>query len=344
MNDAYLKEIRAQDITYHGKSLFHEFGLYASRFNGITGGDPAYNTVDLVGRDGSLYQSKKKNDDSSLSITLLGLDVKDWREMLTRIRHWVYGSGEERLYESSRPGYFWKVKNATVEPIDQVNYSAFQAKIKFTVDPHEYRQDGLSPISEEPVPCFLVDDDGVAVEDSGALIDAEDYLYESALVLADDDGIAVLDDADSKAIGTGTHAIHLYNYHDTAHPTYMIDGAYDGYIFVNDKYVRLTQPDGLVIDTDRMVAYNALGCISRTLVDDGKAYYIYATHDDALMQESRFEPSGYARMRLNPSLKWELRNSNISGEYDDLYLPHGDNRVEITDNINLIVVPNWREY
>lgn len=37
-----------------------------------------------------------------------------------------------------------------------------------------------------------------------------------------------------------------------------------------------------------------------------------------------------------------LLNTTVSGDYEDLYLAHGENTIEITEGFELKVVPNWR--
>lgn len=37
-----------------------------------------------------------------------------------------------------------------------------------------------------------------------------------------------------------------------------------------------------------------------------------------------------------------ITNTSVTGDYEDLYLKHGDNEIEITKGFELKVIPNWR--
>lgn len=38
----------------------------------------------------------------------------------------------------------------------------------------------------------------------------------------------------------------------------------------------------------------------------------------------------------------EMANTDVTGDYEDLYLQEGDNQIEITDGFEMKIIPNWR--
>jgi hypothetical protein len=140
-----------QDLYYHGKSLLTEFSCIAEKWPEMEMGSPSYTEHVVIGVDGKLYQSDRRDTDTVLTFTCL-FHVRQgytYRDTYREIRDWVYSPGEEILRESRNSGHFWKVKKATVSPIKPTSNHAASFELTFVVEDHEYLDDGTEDIELE---------------------------------------------------------------------------------------------------------------------------------------------------------------------------------------------------
>lgn len=89
----------------------------------------------------------------------------------------------------------------------------------------------------------------------------------------------------------------LWNSYGIAHPVYKIRGNGTCALSVNGNLLKATVEDEIIIDTDRMLAYQSNGM---------------------------------------------LKNTSISGDYEEMYLLEGENEITITQGFDLKIQPNWR--
>lgn len=233
-----------QDLYYHGKSLLTDFSCIAEKWPEMEMGSPSYTEYVVIGVDGKLYQSDRRDTDTVLTFTCL-FHVRSgytYRDTYREIRDWIYSPGEEILRESRNSGHFWKVKKATVSPIKPTSNHAASFELTFVVEDHEYLDDGTEDIELE-----------VDAPEDELIILLEDRTGATFYLTDTEDG-----NQNSTLYPMLSHpAWVIQNDHAEACPIWYLRGEYGFAISINGTLidVNMAEETTVAVDTGRMIAH-----------------------------------------------------------------------------------------
>jgi phage-related protein len=227
-----------QDLYYHGKSLLTDFSCIAEKWPDMEMGSPSYTEHVIIGVDGKMYQSDRRDTDTVLTFTCL-FHVRPgytYRDTYREIREWIYSPGEEILKESRNSGHFWKVKKATVSPVKPTSNHAASFELTFVVEDHEYLEEGTDTIE----------------------LDTQDPEEEVIILLEDNRSSFYLEDTaeSDQTLPMLSHpAWIIHNNYADCCPIWHFGGGICTISF-NDTAVEFFSYDRAInIDTGRMIAY-----------------------------------------------------------------------------------------
>lgn len=286
-----------QDLYYHGKSLLEDFSCVAEKWPDMEMGGPSYTEHVVIGVDGKMYQSDRRDTDTILTFTCL-FHVRpgySYRDTYREIREWIYSSGEEKLKESRNSGYFWKVKKATVSPVKPTSNHAASFQLTFIVDDHEYIDD----VEDIELEISSPDDELIILLETSSggtfyLIDDE----------SDDQG------RPAEFPMLSHPAWIILNEHAESHPIYHLTGDYGFAFYVNDTLVdvNLYGVEGmLAVDTDKMVAKDSASHKSCNTAVTGDYSGMRLKHGSNLIylaSDTFNDEQGYISINLSPN--WRI--------------------------------------
>jgi phage-related protein len=227
-----------QDLYYHGKSLLTDFSCIAEKWPDMEMGSPSYTEHVIIGVDGKIYQSDRRDTDTVLTFTCL-FRVRSgytYRDTYREIRDWIYSPGEEILKESRNSGHFWKVKKATVSTVKPTSNHAASFELTFVVEDHEYFEDGTEEIE----------------------LDTSDPEDEVVILLEDSSGSFYLEDTaeyDQTLPMLSHPAWIIHNDYAECCPIWHLYGDWPFTISINDNIIGAGTIDTVNVDTGRMIAY-----------------------------------------------------------------------------------------
>lgn len=197
--------------------------------------------ITIPGRDGILIRNKGTIKDISISINFTFLARKEkWNQKFRDARRWLLGNANKELRISDDPGYYYKVKNVSVNTSERTAKTIGEFEAEFLCAGCQFLNEGTKEYSAEEV---------------------------------------------------------AYNPYYISKPVYKITGEGQCTLNVNGKTMQANVGQNLNIDTERKIAYRKGGTIAST---------------------------------------------TVTGDYEDLYLKEGENKVSITKGFELKIIPKWR--
>lgn len=102
-----------------------------------------YETVEIPGRDGTLYSEEIEVDDISINITFVFATAPGkWQDLFRNARRWLLDKTDNRLILEDMPGYYYKVKHTAIGSSEREVKQVGEFEVNFTCEGYQYLDKG----------------------------------------------------------------------------------------------------------------------------------------------------------------------------------------------------------
>ena len=107
-----------------------------------------YNTYDIPGRDGQLYEDLGTYNDIELEIECNFIDNPNrWHEHWRMVKKWILKPGMRKIRVSDDSDYYWIVKKIVLGTAERQIIQSAEFTITLTLDPWSYLVSGANQVS-----------------------------------------------------------------------------------------------------------------------------------------------------------------------------------------------------
>lgn len=137
------------EIIYNGTRATI-LGVAVTKRPNVPAPKPRGEFVEIAGRDGSLLVTDGTFEDIQIPVELNFVRApKWWWEQYRRVKNWITGSG--KLQMSDDPGWFYKVKQASLSGEERLVKVGGKVTAVFICDPFQYAEGGQFFLQPEEV-------------------------------------------------------------------------------------------------------------------------------------------------------------------------------------------------
>lgn len=129
-----------------------------------------YETVEIPGRDGTLYSDDGTVNDITITVTFcFACDPSKWQDHYRKARRWLMDKTDDRLILSDMPGYFYKVKHTTIGKSEREVKQVGEFEVEFICNGYQYLNEGTYEYDAQDIlynpysiahPIFLITGNG----------------------------------------------------------------------------------------------------------------------------------------------------------------------------------------
>lgn len=107
-----------------------------------------YNTYDIPGRDGQLYEDLRTYNDIELEIECNFIDNPNrWHEHWRKVKKWLLKSGTRKFQNCDDPDFYYVVKKIVIGTAERQIIQSAEFTITLTLDPWSYLVSGANQVS-----------------------------------------------------------------------------------------------------------------------------------------------------------------------------------------------------
>lgn len=106
-----------------------------------------YNTYDIPGRDGQLFEDIGTYQDIAIDIECNFIDIpRKWGDHWRKVKRWLLKSGMRKIQFSDDPYFYWIVKKIVIGTAERQVIQSAEFTITLTLDPWCYLTSGLNKV------------------------------------------------------------------------------------------------------------------------------------------------------------------------------------------------------
>lgn len=129
-----------------------EVGILVKERPAIPAPEYKYETVDIPGRDGSLYSEEGFVDDITIKITFVfACEPAKWQDLFRKARRWLLSKEDDQLVLGDMSGYYYKVKHTVIGSSEREVKQVGEFEVEFTCDGYQYLNKGRYEYEKDEV-------------------------------------------------------------------------------------------------------------------------------------------------------------------------------------------------
>ncbi len=129
-----------------------EVGILVKERPAIPAPEYKYETVEIPGRDGSLYSEEGFVDDITIKITFVfACEPAKWQDLFRKARRWLLSKEDDQLVLGDMPGYYYKVKHTVIGSSEREVKQVGEFEAEFTCNGYQYLNKGRYEYDKDEV-------------------------------------------------------------------------------------------------------------------------------------------------------------------------------------------------
>lgn len=129
-----------------------EAGVMVEERPSIPAAEYKYDTIDIPGRDGELYEKDSAVKDIEIKISFIfKCTPEKWQYVFRKARQWLSSNKDNRLILSDMPDYFYKVKHTKIENSEREVKQIGQFSATFVCEGYQYLKKGAETYKVDEV-------------------------------------------------------------------------------------------------------------------------------------------------------------------------------------------------
>jgi predicted phage tail component-like protein len=120
-----------------------EVGILVKERPAIPAPEYKYETVEIPGRDGSLYSEESSVDDITIKITFaFACKPSKWQDLFRKARRWLLSKEDDQLILGDMSDHYYKVKHTVIGSSEREVKQVGEFEAEFTCDGYQYLDKG----------------------------------------------------------------------------------------------------------------------------------------------------------------------------------------------------------
>ena len=129
-----------------------EVGILVKERPAIPAPEYKYETVEIPGRDGSLYSEEGFVDDITIKITFVfACEPAKWQDLFRKARRWLLSKEDDQLVLGDMSGDYYKVKHTVIGSSEREVKQVGEFEVEFTCNGYQYLNKGRYEYDKDEV-------------------------------------------------------------------------------------------------------------------------------------------------------------------------------------------------